>query len=239
MPAGKVLSQGAMKLCIDSLKHYPLDIILAALTRHVQTARFAPAPADIINLLEAHNNRLSADEAWATRPKSEEDTVVWTQEAAEAYAIAYEIICEGDKIAARMAFKGAYERLCSESALLQRPVKWSVSIGYDKAKIESVLMQAMAAGRLTQDRVNKYLPAPTDAGLIAGLISGKVTDLPTNDENLKRRWGELGTALKAGQMRLREKEKQRGIDAENKRSEFEQLRQAQLSKVSEKMRATC
>lgn len=237
MPAGKVLSQGAMKLCIDALNQYPIEALLLAINKHVQSARFAPAPKDIIDLLEAHNRRPTADEAWAMIPKDEFETVVWTQEMAEAYAIAYDLIIDGDKIAARMAFKGAYERLCGESALMQRPITWSVCIGYDKAKIEPALQKAVAAGRITQDRANKHLPAPADSGLIAGLLTGKVTELPANNENLKKHWHGLGEALKAGLAKRDAAEKQRVIDAEQKRFEFEQKRQAQIDAVEAKLGA--
>lgn len=235
MAAGKTFTNGDISSIFDDLEDYSLQSVLAAMKHHRKTSKYAPTAYNIITLLSFKDRRISADEAWAARPKSEDDTVVWTQEAAEAYAIAYDIICEGDKIAARMAFKGAYERLCSESALMQRPVKWSASIGYDKSKIEPALMKAVAAGRITQDRANKYLPAPEESGLIAGLISGKVTELPTNNENLRRRWGELSGALQAGQARMAEEEKQRVIDAENRRFEFEQKRQAQLDAVEMKL----
>lgn len=232
MPAGKVLSQGAMKMCIESLRHYPLDMLLLAINKHVQTAKYAPAPKDIIDLLEIANKRLTADEAWAMRPKDEFETVVWTDEMAEAYNIAYDLIVDGDLIAARMAFKGAYERLCNEAMLTNRSVVWKVCKGYDKKRIEPALQQAVLAGRITQERANKYLPSPMDAGPIAGLISGKVTELPANNENLKARWGELSQALLDGQKKMAEKDRQRVADNEQKRLEFENKKQAMLDRVA-------
>jgi hypothetical protein len=214
MAAGKAFSDADVSSIFDDLCEYNLEMVLAAIRHYRKSAKFAPTAYDIVQLLEAHNKRPSADEVWASLPASEFETVVWTQESAEAYAIAYELIIGGDKIAARMAFKGAYERLCNESALIGRKVAWLACIGYDKSKIEPALMKAVVAGRITQDRANKYLPAPADSGLIAGLLTGKVTELPANNENLKKHWNGLGQALKAVIARMAEEEKRQAqLDA--------------------------
>jgi hypothetical protein len=231
MAGGKVLSPRAMVSIFDDLEDWSIDAVLAALKFHRKTAKFAPTAFDIIDLLNAKNRRPSADEAWAMRPKDEFETVVWTQEMAEAYNIAYDLIIEGDMIAARMAFKGAYERLCAESTLRSSPIAWVACIGYDKAKIEPALQKAVIAGRISQDHASKLLPEPMDGGPIAGLLSGKVTELPANNENLKRRWAEIGKAITDGQKKLAEKERQRIADAERERLVFEQRKQAMLSRV--------
>ena len=235
MPAGKVLSTGAMKLCIDALSQYPIDALLLAINKHVQLARFAPAPKDIIDLLESGNKRLTADEAWAMMPKDEFDTVVWTDEMAEAYGIAYGLIVDGDIIAARMAFKGAYTRLCDEALLIGRPAHWKACIGYDKSKIEPALQKAVAAGRITQERANKLLPPPAESGAIAKRISGKVTEMPSNDENLKARWGEILMAIADGQRKMAERECQKVIEREQDRECFDQCKRDMLKRVEAKL----
>jgi hypothetical protein len=235
MPAGKVLSQGGMKAVIDALKNYPLDTLLLAINHHVKTAPFAPAPKDIIDLLEMKQKRLSADEAWAMMPKDEFETVVWTEEMAAAYDIAYDLIVDGDRIAARMAFKGAYERLCSEADLMSKPVRWKVALGYDKALIEPVLQKAVELGRISHESVQHYLPAPMDAGPIAGLLTGKVLELPNNAEHLRERWSGLKQALDDANKRVSE-ERQRAIrEAAEKRIEFEERRQAAVDLVKKKI----
>lgn len=233
MPGGKVLSERAMESVFYDLNNYSLESVLAAIKHHRKSARFAPAPADIINLLESGNKRLTADEAWAMIPHDEFETIVWTREMAEAYGIASGILAEGDKIAARMAFKGAYDRLCAEAALMQRPVSWVVCIGFDKSRIEPALQKAVAAGRISQDRANKFLPSPMDAGPISGLITGKVTELPNNDEKLKAKWDELKQAMADGQRKLAEKEHRCGLEREQKRLDFEENRKAILIRVNE------
>lgn len=235
MPAGKVLSPNAMKLCIKALEQYPIEHLLLAIEHHVKTAPFAPAPKDIIDLLEMKQKRLTADEAWAMMPRNEFETVVWTDEMAAAYDIAYDLIVDGDRIAARMAFKSAYERLCDESNVMGKPVRWKVAIGYDKAQIEPVLQKAVELGRISHESVQQYLPAPMDGGPIAGLLTGKVVDLPNNAEHLRERWNGLKQALSAAEKRMRE-EKQRAIqESAAKRIEFEEKRQAAADLVKRKI----
>ena len=196
MPGGKQLSPGAMRMIIDALKLYPLDSLLAAIAMHVQIGKFAPAPKDIIDLLDHRNKRISADEAWAMVPKDESETVVWTEEMASAYDVAYDFLVDGDKIAARMAFKGAYERFCAEAMLMRQPVNWKVSIGHDKEKIEPALKQAVLSGFISQDRANHYLPSPMDGGPIGKLLTGQVVDIPEENEQLRKRWGGIKQALR-------------------------------------------
>lgn len=232
MPGGKQLSQGAMQMVIDALKHYPLSHLMAAISKHVQIGKFAPMPKDIIDLLEFRNKRMTADEAWAMMPRDESETVVMTEEMAAAYDVAFDQIIAGDLIAGRMSYKAAYDRLCLEAVIKNKPVVWKVSLGHDKKKIEPALLDAVEAGRLSKEKVKDYLPTPMDGGPIGKLITGKVTEIPKNNEVLRGKWKELGQALKDGQLRLEENE----IAArEQKRMEFEQRRADALKAVEEKM----
>lgn len=237
MPAGKVLSNGAMKAVFEALRHYPLDMLLPAIKRHIQTAQFAPAPKDIIDMLEMKQKRLTADEAWAMMPRDETETVVWTDEMAQAYGIAYDLIVDGDRIAARMAFKSAYERLCDEATVIGKPVRWSVALGYDKTKIEPVLQQAVQLGRISRESVKHYLPAPMDGGPIAGLLTGKIVELPNNAQHLKERWGSLKQSLTDADQRLRDKKQAEMQAALDKRLAFEAKRQDALDKVTQMLEA--
>ena len=99
--------------------------------------------------------------------------------------------------------------------------RWKVCVGYDKDLIQPVLENAVLTGRITQQVANKYLPAPQDAGVIAGLLTGKVTSMPNNDENLRARWKELSQAMKDGQAKLEQMKHQAILDRENYRKNKE------------------
>lgn len=234
MAGGKCLTEGAMNLCISALEKYPLNALLAAILRHVQTAKFAPTPADIIALLDVKSKRLTADEAWARVPKDETETVVWTDEMAKAYEIAYALLVDGDKIAARMAFKAAYERICTEVSISGQPVVWRVSLGSDKAKIAPVIEQAVTSGLLSRVTANQYLPTPMDGGPIGKLLMGKVVDLPVDNAELNKRWGKLKQALVDGNARLQAREEWQRDCALREKDEFERKRQQLLELVAQR-----
>lgn len=262
MAAGKVLSPRAMVSIFDDFEDYSIDAVLAALKHHRKTARFAPVATDIIELLEAGNKRLTADEAWAMMPDvGGMETVVWTDEMADAYDTVYDLLVDGDKIAARMAFKSAYERLCAESVMMQRPVTWKISKGDDQSKIEPAVKKAVLAGRITQYTANqalltseltgqvalgvlsqeeaiKLLPSPNNSGAIAGLITGKLTEAPPDsNEHSKEKWKGVVKAIDDIGVRLAHKERQRVIDREQKRLDFEAGRQDILNRVAERLQA--
>ncbi len=203
--------------------YFEIESVEKAFIAHLRSSKFFPTPDEIINHLPDIRKVkcLNADESWAMMPMNEHQTVVWTEEMAEAYSIAYDLIVDGDRIAARMAFKGAYESLCNEALITQKPVLWKVCVGYDKDLIQPVLENAVLTGRITQQVANKYLPAPQDAGVIAGLLTGKVTSMPNNDENLRARWKELSQAMKDGQAKLEQMKHQAILDRENYRKNKE------------------
>lgn len=230
MPGGKALSAGAMTLCFDALSRYPIDVVLLAIKRHIAVGRFAPIPKDIIDILETGNRHVGADEAWAIVLESfdEFETVAMTKEIAEARLVALPIWQEGDKVGARMAFKSAYDRI-----IITAPApEWFVSEGFDKSKRELAVKKFVQLGRISRDAAAKYLPAPMDGGPIGKLIAGKVTEMPANNENLRKHWHELGRALRDGQARLEERER---LIREQRRLAFEAKRQEALDAVQKKM----
>lgn len=184
------------------LEEYPFEAVEKAIDMHMrdpERGRWMPVPADLLaNIKTAVDQacgRPSADEAWAIalQASDERETVVWTDEIAEAFGVAQEILDAGDKIGARMAFKAAYEK----AAQGVRKVKWIVSIGYDQEKRASAITEAVDKGLLTSQQARKYLPAPEitpEGHAIAGLLTGKVTHLPGNSE-AKRRIEEIRKAL--------------------------------------------
>jgi len=233
MPGGKILSVPAMELVIEALNAYPLDTLLAAIKKHVQTARFAPTPADIIELIDSHRGakHINADEAWVIALKSfdEFETVVWTREISEARAIARSIYLSGDMIAARLAFREAYNRIIKTAG----DPRWFVNVGFDAARRDDAVKEAILLKRLPVDYVDPYprrldandQPSTTVAGLIehAQKKTGTVSPLAA----LSVIKGMLNDKEALGEIKFQERRQ--------KRLAFEAHKRAEVAKVQRKM----
>ena len=200
----KTPTDAATAIAYRVLAKYDLHAVKAGIEGHIADpdgGRFAPKPADIIRHIpgEGENDgRPTADEAWADALQAEDEsaTVVWTQETAAAFAVAAPILAEGDKIGARMAFKAAYERTVNEARKNGMPITWKPSLGRDKESRRVVIERAVATGKLTQTHAAAILPAPQDAGPIAGLLTGKITDPPPDaDATFRERWADIRKAI--------------------------------------------
>jgi hypothetical protein len=151
---------GVLTVYWANLESYPLDAVLRAISKHVAASEFAPTPAAILkHLPKESDGRPEVDEAWAIalRSRDERDTVVWTDEIAEAWSVAQSVI-DGDEIGARMAFKAAYLRITEQSRGVNRPVQWVVSQGFDAARREAVVTQAVREGRLQLEHAQAAVP---------------------------------------------------------------------------------
>lgn len=153
----------------EILKDYDLDQVLGAITRHMKSAKFFPAPVELLEYIPAAsaNQHIGADEAWAIVIESfdEESTVVMTPQIAEARGIALPIFQSSDEVGARVAFRDAYNRIIKTSP----SPKWFVSEGFDKARKADAVANAIQLGRLTAGSDSKYrleAPKATVAGLI-------------------------------------------------------------------------
>ena len=141
----------------------------------------------------------TANEAWALVLSShdEAETVVWTEQIAEAAGIVQPILDAGDEVGARMAFRDAYERI-----LRERPEspRWFPSLGSDPVRRQAALYRAVASGRLSSQHAAGLLPPPINAkgAFIAGLIGGPPAPMP-NDPEFRRRIDGLLRQLKGGE----------------------------------------
>lgn len=153
------------------MQRYDLTPFQSAVMRFLETARFPPKPADIIEIIQAMDGRLGADEAWqiAQGAMDENTTVVMNDEIAEAWGISQSIYLDGDKTGARMAFRSAYDRIVAESRSKGIPVKWWPSLGHDPAGREAPLVRAVEQGRLTSGHVQALLPGVVVGGEILSL----------------------------------------------------------------------
>ena len=99
----------------------------------------------------ADDGRPEPETAWAMCPKSEDVSVVWTEEMALAFKGPRDLLIEGDPIAARMAFKEAYISAVTAARNERKPPRWIVSLGYDKLDRVRALAEAVTMQRLTAD----------------------------------------------------------------------------------------
>lgn len=168
---GATLSAPAMKGIAMELSRFPEDEVLKALAKCRRELKHRLTLADIMERLDKSHGFIGADEAWslACQAMDESATVIMTDEIAQAWAVARDIM--PDRVGARMAFRDVYTRLVDEAKDQGRQPKWFPSLGHDKHGREPVLKQAVQMGRLTYDHVQQLLPAPEP----------KVKALPTAD----------------------------------------------------------
>ncbi len=169
--SGTMLSKGAAKVMQSDLSRYPEQQVLAALSRCRRELRGRLTIADVVSRLD--DGRPGVEEAWAMIPRSEADTVVWTDEMAVAMDVVHPLLDAGDAIGARMAFKERYQGLLQKARDASSPVRWSVSLGHDKSGREGPIRNAIDAGRLSADELPRLLPNhsvhPTMAKLLPGM----------------------------------------------------------------------
>ena len=150
---GRTFTPAAATVFLDDLARYPEHQVLKALGRCRREVRGVLTVSDVISRLE--DGHPGAEEAWSMLPKTEDDSVVWTEEMAEACGVAMPLIQCGDMIAARMAFKESYAKLLAVSRDCGRQPVWSPSFGRSNAGRQSALELAVSAGRLTVEHANR------------------------------------------------------------------------------------
>lgn len=173
--AGKIISPAAKAMFFQDLERYPLDLIEGALAAHRQDPKrgsFTPKVSDITYQIERRRRVLwlPADEAWARISKpgkpvkqkngkinygaAEPGPCLLTNEIAQALAAATPLLEAGDDIAARMAFKGCYDRLVERAKLERRGPVYFVSPGGSFEEQQAVVDEGVRQGLLAA-------PAPT------------------------------------------------------------------------------
>src|SRR3990167_2206134 len=122
---GRKLSPAAIQLYWNALSGLDFETVKALATEHIKTQKFMPAISELLDALRTMDGRPNAEEAWAMVAKCLNDerlTVVWTQDTAVAFGVA--LWLQDDRIAARMAFKAAYENAVKHARKQGWPVKW-------------------------------------------------------------------------------------------------------------------
>lgn len=145
-----------------ALSPFPLRVVAAGFASYINDeGSFAPVPAGIVKRCKLLDGRPAAEEAWALALLSvdENETIVWTQEMAEAFTIARPVLDSSGAISARKSFLEAYQRLIDVARFQMRAPVWIVSEGHDKARKVMAIQAAVRTG---------LLPAPTVSLLLAG-----------------------------------------------------------------------
>lgn len=163
----KSITAEARAIFFAALSEYSLAEVRKAFQAHVkdpQRGQYPPKPADLIAHLignAANDGRPDSEEAWAiSRGAGDEDeTVVWTQECAAAFAKVEQLLLARDDVAARMAFKSAYTRLVEQARSEGRAPVWYASPGRDATRREYVIAQAVREKRLAIEYAQKIVPA--------------------------------------------------------------------------------
>lgn len=169
LPEPKIIDAWFVKL-----SRWALDDVKRALDKHTDTSRFAPVPADIIALLPSlEAKRLAADEAWPLALASnDEATTVWlTDEILQAFDSARDLLAS-DEIAARMAFKAAYNRVTEANRVAGVAPSVIRSPGTDRTTDAAADQKAIALGFISAADVERKYPAlaapvAQNAGLLA------------------------------------------------------------------------
>ena len=213
---GQEMNPGTAAMMAEDLCAYPVLIVKAALKACRFEVKGKLAMADILQRVQSSDGRPGKDEAWsiALLAGDEIETVVMTAEIQQAMTAASPILRLGDKVGARMAFMGAYERLVSAARAQAVPIAWCVSLGFDPARRVAAIESAVRMQLITHEAGNQYLsdlriaPITADGQAIAGLITG-LTVAPS--PHLREKLAEVRqivTLAKARQERERAKKAQ-------------------------------
>lgn len=154
------------------LPFLPSTIKKAFEAYRIERPDFAPVPNGIVARCKLLDGRPDENEAWAVAVTSqdERETVVWTEEMAEAFNLARPLLGAGDEVGARMAFKDAYKRLIGEARAHNRAASWTVSPGWDAARRLVTVQKAVSAGLLAGPQ--PHLALPNESGLSAAKPEG-------------------------------------------------------------------
>lgn len=201
---GRQITASFVDVFFSALTPYTLPVVREALNRHLQdpeSGRFPPKPADLIRQVvtaKASDGRPGRDEAWAIAQRSldESETVVTSEEILEAMAIARPLLEElNDKVAARMAFVEAYDRIVGVKRASGEKFEWFVSLGDNKERRAPAIKAAQVAGLLSGPKaaalieMHSEAPITSDGLAIAGLLGGPAAKL--KPEDMRSKWQDL------------------------------------------------
>ncbi|WP_374257647.1 hypothetical protein [Aquabacterium sp.] len=195
-------------LFFRALSRHPIEVVRSGFDAHVSDTvrgQYVPNPADILAQIEglaAVDGRPGAEEAWAIacRAADESETVVWSEEMAQAWQMCQPVMQMGDEVGARMAFKESYARQVEDARRLRRPVSWSVSLGHDASKRHTALVKAETMGLLGAGEALRLAPPEEPEKTLTLLLEScvKRDREVTDSEEIKARAAALKSRLVRG-----------------------------------------
>jgi hypothetical protein len=171
---GRTFSPEAAAVFVSDLDGFPEPAVIKALSRCRREVKGMLTIADVVARID--DGRPGVEEAWAMVPLDERTTVVWTDEMAQAFGIAHPLLEAGDKVAARMAFKSAYERMVAQARDERRPPRWTPSLG-DVGGRSAPILQAVQLGRISADQALALPMDDCDSRLEIACVMGAVQRL--------------------------------------------------------------
>lgn len=244
---GTELSATALRVMDADLAAYPEAAVLRALDRCRKELKGRLTLSAVLERVEEEDGRPGADEAWSIALSSadEAETVVWTEEMAQAYGVARPVLDARDKVGARMAFREAYERIVRDARAAGAPCRWTVSIGQDAERRAVALQAAVTLKRLAPAAITQYLPhIKADSTVVDALFGGKPQalleqkDLTESERETNRR-GLAGLRQHLEQLEQEAEERDRRYaETERQRIEAESRRKAEmLERAAELMKS--
>lgn len=217
---GQTISANAAEMIAEDLAHYTVDEIAESLKTCRRELTGKLTLAAITQRIQAADGRPDPNEAWgiALASSDESDSVVTTDEIQLALGAARPILSAKDKIGARMAFISAYTRFVETARGEGKPVKWSLSMGFDPQRRLMAVQEGVRMGRLSQEVANEYRlqlthePITNDGLAIAGLLTGSPVTPPS--EHLREKWQAVRKAITE---KTEERRKQSEISAARER----------------------
>lgn len=187
---GHTLSAGAAELMAEDLADYQLEDIAAALRACRRELTGKLTLAAILQRVQAADGRPEPNEAWsiALGALDEYNSAMLTDEIREALGKARPVFQAGDKIGARMAFLSAYQRQLDDARRQSRPVRWSLSEGFNPELRIRAVQEAARTGLLSAPEAATHLarlthaPITADGAAIAGLLTGSVVHRLGHDD---------------------------------------------------------
>ena len=145
---GTQLQPTALMLMAEELSEFQLSDVLAAIKRCRRELSGRLTLNAIIERVQAADGMPGAEEAWALMSRPENDTVIITEQMGEAMQVARPVLNDGDRVAARMAFKDSYLRIVNDARDKKIKPKWFVSLGHDKAGRAQPIAEGVRTGKL-------------------------------------------------------------------------------------------